>query len=63
MDQKPPITKADLKKAKKIATGPLMGSVRAGKPASTPQDQAKPAPLGDLRSVKAKLGRLLDDQK
>ena len=63
MEHKPPITKADLKKAQKIATGPLMGSFPAKKPASAPQDQAKPAPLGDLRSVKARLGKLLDDQK
>lgn len=63
MDRKPPFTKADLKKAQKIATGPLMGAVRPGKPAPAPAEASKPAPLGDLRGVKARLGKILDDQK
>lgn len=58
----PGFTKADLKQAKKIATGPLLGSAAGDVTAPATTTPATPAPLGSLGAVKAKLGQILDSE-
>lgn len=56
------LSKADARKAKKIATGPLMGPVSGE---SSPEAQGAgataPAPLGTFQSVKARLAKAQSD--
>jgi hypothetical protein len=50
------ISKADARKAKKIATGPLMGPISGHlTPEAKGADQASPASLGTFQSVKARI--------
>lgn len=69
MTQKPKLTPADLRKVKKVATGPLLGPVpiperpgaKKAKKAEAPA--ARPAALGNFWHVKARLDELLDAEK
>lgn len=60
--QAPGFTKADLKRAHKIATGPLLGAAAGDVTAPATTTPATPAPLGSLGAVKAKLGQILDSE-
>lgn len=52
------LSKADARKAKKIATGPLMGPVSGQSPTETQEaEPAAPAPLGTFQNVKARIAK------
>lgn len=54
------LTKADARRAKKIATGPLMGPVPGSSSSEAQGEKAAPAPLGNMMSVKARIQKALE---
>ena len=63
MPNRPPakLTQADLRKLKKVATGPLLGA-SAGNPASIPPrpGSARVASLGNFAALKVRLNAILE---
>lgn len=54
-------TKSDARKAKKIATGPLLGPLTGqGSPEAQGEGKASPAPLGNILNVKSRIKKALD---
>lgn len=55
------LTRSDARKAKKIATGPLLGPLTGEQtPEAHGSEKAAPAPLGNILSVKSRIQKALD---
>ena len=51
------LSRAAVKRAKKVATGPLLGPIEPTPRAPEADVPATPAPLGTIQSVRARIGQ------